>query len=171
MIKVYIKKIIIPKIKQRKKLNLQNLKLLALKILKVEAKPKSRSGWKERAPLNAEISITLVDNAYIRKLNAKYRGKNTPTDVIAFAISIPEKSSPRRACSAVFPINRDICGDFLGDIYISIEQAGMQVQKGETLQIELKRLLIHGVLHILGYKHSRKMKTREEYYLKWAVGL
>ena len=87
-----------------------------------------------------------MSNPYIRKLNTKYRKKNRPTDVIAFALPVEEKNS------------------LLGDIYISVEQANKQIQKGETLHLELKRLLIHGVLHILGYDHGKKMKAKEEYY-------
>ena len=137
MIKVHIKNITaIHGIKITEK-NLKSFKSFALTILK-----------KEKAPRNTETSITLVDNPYIRKLNAKYRRKNHPTDVIAFAFPVCEKDS------------------FMGDIYISVEQANQQIQKGETLQIELKRLLIHGILHILSYDHSKKMKEREKYYLK-----
>lgn len=53
----------------------------------------------------------------------------------------------------------------LADIYISIERAQQQAQQGETINTEIARLLIHGILHILGYEHSTQMFNKQEQYL------
>lgn len=129
---------------------LRKIKSLALKILKNQSGPAG-------LPDKVKIGITFIDNKYIKKLNAKYRNINKPTDVIAFRIdTTPSKSNI-----------------MLGDIYISVERASQQIEPGETLELELARLVIHGTLHILGYDHSNlpteqagKMKDLEKHYFK-----
>ena len=89
-------------------------------------------------PRTVEISIALVDDAAIRGLNARYRGKDTPTDVLSFAqeqeIALP--GVPK----------------LLGDVVISVDTAARQADAGgRSLDDELCQLAIHGVLHLLGY--------------------
>jgi probable rRNA maturation factor len=111
-----------------KKFPSRNFKAIALKILDL-----LKQG-------HAELSLVLVGNREIRKLNAKYRGKNYPTDVLSFPI--------------VNGVPSDV--SLLGDVVISVEKARQQAQEsGETLQEEMVRLLIHGILHLLGYDHER----------------
>ncbi|MDI6840895.1 MAG: rRNA maturation RNase YbeY [bacterium] len=101
----------------------------------------------EDAPTTIEVSVTLVGNSYIRRLNQKYRKVDSPTDVLAFGIEVPGKG-------------------FLGDVYISLDMAVKRACKNNTLcQLEVSRYLIHGILHLLGYKHDKQMKACEEYYL------
>jgi rRNA maturation RNase YbeY len=126
----------------------KQLKSLTLEIVKTEEK-----ALVPKLPSNIEIGITFVDNAQIKKLNAKYRKKNLPTDVIAFRMDAETSKKPNKKVA-------------LGDIYISVERASEQIIKGETLALELVHLLIHGVLHILGYDHSVKMRSKEKYYFK-----
>ncbi|MFA5032983.1 MAG: rRNA maturation RNase YbeY [bacterium] len=126
----------------------KQLKTLTAGIVKTEEKSLS-----PKLPSNIEIGITFVDNTQIKKLNAKYRKKNTPTDVIAFRID----------AEASKKLNKKVA---LGDIYISVERASEQIIKGETLALELAHLLIHGVLHVLGYDHGTKMSRKEKYYFK-----
>ena len=92
---------------------------------------------------NISINIILTDNKFIRSINKKYRKKNSPTDVISFAYR-----------DDLFPsIDSEI--EELGDIYISLEKAAEQsLDYGVSLKDELKRLLIHGILHLIGYDHE-----------------
>jgi probable rRNA maturation factor len=88
----------------------------------------------------AELSLALVGDREIRKLNAKYRKKDYATDVLSFstAKNLPE---PTR---------------LLGDVVISVDKARAQAkERGWTLKEELTTLLIHGVVHLLGYDHER----------------
>ena len=85
-----------------------------------------------------EISIALVDDAVIRELNANYRGMDAPTDVLSF---------PMEQDVAIPGIPR-----LLGDVVISIDTARRQAAAaGRNLDDELCHLVIHGVLHLLGY--------------------
>jgi probable rRNA maturation factor len=84
-----------------------------------------------------ELSLALVTNQEIHKLNRQYRGKNKPTDVLSFRLTDTLQPS------------------LLGDVVISIETAARQAQRrGHSLQEELQTLLIHGILHLLGYDHE-----------------
>jgi probable rRNA maturation factor len=92
---------------------------------------------------DAELSLVLVGNAEIRKLNARYRRKDYPTDVLSFPI---EGASARP-------------GRLLGDVVISVEKADEQAkERGRTRNEEIVTLLIHGVVHLLGYDHERSAK-------------
>jgi len=91
----------------------------------------------------AELSLALVDNREMQKLNARYRDKNEPTDVLAFP-----------AGKALLPGMQ-----VLGDVVISVEKAEEQARKRrKTLGQEIRTLLIHGVLHLLGYDHERSRR-------------
>ena len=101
------------------------------------------------------MSILLVDNLQIQELNRRWRNKDRPTDVLAFAQREGEKADPSD------PV--------LGDVVISVEQAKKQAQaQGHSLEKELDLLLIHGILHLLGYEHehggrqAKKMREKEK---------
>jgi probable rRNA maturation factor len=104
----------------------------------------------------AELSIVLVSDPQIRKLNKLYRNKDKPTDVLSF------------------PIGEKVNGWLiLGDIVISVDTAKRQAQElGHSLEEELKRLLVHGLVHLLGYDHElggeeeKKFFELEEFVLK-----
>jgi len=107
--------------------------------------------------VNVSVSVILTTNKIIHEINREYRGKDTPTDVISFAY----RDEP-------FPSPENIVEE-LGDVYISLEKADEQAVEYEvTLQAEVKRLLIHGILHLLGYDHEtspedeKKMQDLEE---------
>jgi probable rRNA maturation factor len=93
---------------------------------------------------NAFITIIVTDDAYIMNMNREFRGLNEPTDVISFSnreIPFPE----------IDPSQEEI-----GDIYISLERAEHQsIEYRETLLDEVKRLIIHGILHLIGFDHER----------------
>ncbi len=106
---------------------------------------------------NENITVVLCGNRLIKKLNREYLSKNSPTDVISFPIH---------------EIVED--GKYLGDIAISIPYALKSAkERGETLEDELKILIIHGVLHLLGWDHendSGEMKKEENKLKKIILG-
>ena len=88
---------------------------------------------------DVELSILLCDDAFIHPLNRDYRGKDKPTDVLSFAMR--EEGDPND------PV--------LGDVIISIERAQEQaLERGHPIGVELALLLVHGILHLLGYDHE-----------------
>ncbi len=101
----------------------------------------------------------------MRRLNRLYRRKDRTTDVLAFPIrQHPARSAPR----ALRPVPR-----LLGDVVISLPQAERQAARaGHALDHELTVLVIHGLLHLLGYDHERsardaaRMSRRESLVLR-----
>ena len=92
--------------------------------------------------VDAELSVALVGDAEMQRLNRDYRGVDQPTDVLAFAMREGEGG-------AVHP-------DMLGDVVISVDTAARQADaRGARLADEARVLLTHGVLHLLGYDHER----------------
>ena len=107
----------------------------------------------------AEISVTFVDNAEIQTLNAQYRGKDMPTDVLSFPLGENGK----------YDVDQDTGACLLGDIVISMEKAMEQAELyGHPLQREVAYLTVHSMLHLLGYDHEQgglaavKMREKEE---------
>ena len=91
------------------------------------------------------ISVSLVDNEFIHKMNKEYRGIDRPTDVISFAFLDNEDRQ------SAYQGKEPVC---LGDIYISIDKAIEQAKEyGHPLKRELSFLFVHGLLHLLGYDH------------------
>jgi probable rRNA maturation factor len=91
----------------------------------------------------AELSLVLIGNAEMQKLNARYRRKGYPTDVLSFPIDGPVAAETR----------------LLGDVIISVEKAAQQAkEQRHTLDREMVLLLIHGIVHLLGYDHERSAK-------------
>ncbi len=102
----------------------------------------------------AELSVALVDDATIHALNRDYRGKDKPTDVLAFAM---EEGEPTPAPRGAGPAPR-----VLGDVIVSIDTAGKQARKRRrALLDEVTMLLAHGLLHLLGYDHETDEEERE----------
>lgn len=91
------------------------------------------------------LSVTLVDNETIHKINREYRQIDRPTDVISFAFQDGENREE------LYRDNKIVC---LGDIYISYEKAEEQaLEYGHSIKRELSFLFVHGLLHLLGYDH------------------
>ena len=92
-------------------------------------------------PTNATgVSIVLAGDARVRRLNRNFRGKDRNTDVLSFpsgGAELPDGTRP------------------LGEIVISVAQAARQAEAaGHSLAVELRLLVIHGYLHLLGYDHE-----------------
>jgi probable rRNA maturation factor len=90
---------------------------------------------------DAELSILLVDDPEIEKLNGEYLGRRGPTNVIAF---------PMR--EGGFP---EITPQLLGDVVISIDTAAREALEADIpFETRFMQLLVHGILHLLGYDHE-----------------
>jgi probable rRNA maturation factor len=96
---------------------------------------------------SAELSVCLVEDDTIEALNAAHRGKRRPTDVLSFSLIEGSHAQFRRG--------------LLGDVVIGVETAARQASaQGRDLNDEIARLLIHGVLHLLGHDHVRAAEAR-----------
>lgn len=128
------------------------------------ASGRSKLPWAERIPspqtlrrflseaqeavrLRGEVTVLLTTDATLCDLNARFRGKNKPTDVLSFPASNMVQSREK------------------GDLAISVETARRQAAAiGHSLGIELKILILHGLLHLAGYDHevdAGQMERRE----------
>ena len=113
----------------------------------------------EKFEESAEISVTFVDNAQIAELNAQYRSKPQPTDVLSFPLGE----------NGVYDRNPETGAVLLGDIVISLERAMEQAALyGHSLQREVAFLTVHSMFHLLGYDHEAggleavRMREKEE---------
>ena len=96
---------------------------------------------------SSELSVALVDDREIRKLNGEWRGKKRSTDVLSFSLLEGEGNLHR--------------GRLLGDVVISVETAARQAaRRHRGLDEEIARLLIHGLLHILGHDHEDPQEAK-----------
>lgn len=106
-----------------------------------------------------EVGIALTDNRKIRELNRKYRKVDRATDVIAFPLEDPRPSLPPQPA----PLGRRGGfkeGELLGDVVISLERARSQAREYKhSRERELAILIIHGLLHLLGYDHGKKREA------------
>jgi probable rRNA maturation factor len=108
-----------------------------------------------------EISVLFTDDNFIRSLNNKYRGIDKPTDVLSFSLQEGAVKSLK--------IESNI---LLGDIIISVETAQRQADTlNHSMEKELTVLLIHGLLHLIGYDHKKDkdykiMQEKESEILK-----
>lgn len=114
---------------------------------------------------NYEVSVLLTDNEEIRSLNKKYRNVDNATDVLSFPLFEENDDSEE---PLYFNETEEI---ILGDIIISVEKALEQSEDfGHSFLRELSYLLVHGILHLLGYDHETKedkkaMRLMEEQIL------
>ena len=104
----------------------------ALSLVKGALNPDGDIEWDEEI----ELSVVLSSDTYIRGLNCDWRGKDAATDVLSFP-------------------QGDGAGRLLGDLVISIETAERQAaERRHSLQTEMRVLMVHGLLHLLGYDHE-----------------
>ncbi len=103
---------------------------------------------------HAELTVSLVDDGEIHQLNRDYRGMDRSTDVLAFAL----REGPRVPGDTVL----------LGDVVISLQTAARQARERRvSVAAAARMLLVHGILHLLGYDHersaaeARRMRAKE----------
>ena len=103
---------------------------------------------------SSQVNLIIIDDGRMQQLNHQYRQKDQTTDVLSFNIDDPEESD-----------------SVLGEVYISLPVATRQASEyGTSLTDEIRRLFVHGLLHLLGYDHQEKtdapkMLLAEEKYL------
>ncbi|PKQ15927.1 MAG: rRNA maturation RNase YbeY [Actinobacteria bacterium HGW-Actinobacteria-7] len=115
---------------------------------------------REDAPEAIELSIAIVEVEEMAQLNFDYRGKEGPTDVLSFECDDP--------CAVVGPDESVTLGDVVIAPAIAESQAA---EYGHTVEEELNLLLVHGILHLLGYDHiedvdAQVMQARERVLLE-----
>jgi rRNA maturation RNase YbeY len=111
-----------------------------------------------------ELSLVLTGDAPIRELNRSFRGKDRSTDVLSF----PQLDNCAEARPEHVAAHDEVMPAVLGDVVISVDTALRHAERlGVTPESRLRSLLIHGVLHLLGYDHeksraeARRMFARE----------
>lgn len=112
-------------------------------------------------PNGFEVAICLVSDAEMARLNKTYRGKQGPTDVLSFPADVA-------------PAFRRASSKSLGDIAIAPMVARRNAKRyGRTLADELRILILHGLLHLMGYDHDtdRGQMERREHSLRRRLGL
>ena len=133
------------------------------------------------AAAGASVTVCLVTNRAIARWNLRYRGKRKPTDVLSFPLSDEKAArgrrrsgSARRMAGGRSPAgeaarekySRAYAGEYLGDLAIAPEVARRNAARyGRPLEMELRVLILHGVLHLLGYDHETdngRMDRREQ---------
>ncbi len=103
-----------------------------------------------------EISILFTDNTEIEKLNNTFRGYQKPTNVLSFPML--EISDDNNKDTKILPGTK-----LLGDVVISVETAIFEADQAKiTLEQRISQLLIHGILHLIGYDHEKG----EDHFIK-----
>jgi len=121
----------------------------------------------DHAREGADVSIVFADDEFVRALNARYRGKDRPTDVLAFPM--PGEGPAARVAGADGP------EPILGDVVISTDRAAAQARRfRRTEGREILKLVSHGVLHLLGHDHVKTtyraaMRKLENSYVREAA--
>lgn len=129
------------------------------------------------SPRPVEVSLVLCGDDHIAELNAEWRGVQGPTDVLSFALQEDEEADDQMDVTAEAS-ETEYPNLVLGDVVISLQTAERQAQeRGHSLVSEVRILLVHGVLHLLGYDHeagaegAREMAAEERRVLRalgWA---
>jgi len=95
----------------------------------------------------SELSIVFSDDAHVGALNAQWRGKDKPTNVLSFP---------------AFPTIRGVLPPMLGDVVLAAETVGREAAvEGKPLEHHISHLVIHGVLHLLGFDHLNDREADE----------
>lgn len=129
----------------------------------------------EDVDIECEVSVVLVDNEEIKKINGEFRNIEKETDVLSFPML---EYPPGKVFREVFgeekfdEIDLDDGSLVLGDMALSLEKVKEQsVEYGHSFNRELAYLTVHSILHLLGYDHMEEreknlMRQREEYILE-----
>lgn len=125
----------------------------------------------EGVEVDCEVSVLLVDNEEIREINREHRNIDKETDVLSFPILDYPKGKVYKEVYSNFKFDKTFLdGDnlVLGDIVLSLEKAKEQSEEyGHSFEREALYLIVHSVLHLLGYDHMEEeekkiMRAREE---------
>jgi probable rRNA maturation factor len=119
-----------------------------------------------------QLSVVLVSNKAIRKVNRQWRDQDKPTDVLSFPLELTPppflrtRTSPGAKATSQADLDFDPVGEcdqwLVGEVIISLDRASEQAQDyGHSLERELSFLFVHGVLHVLGFDHVTKEEEKE----------
>jgi probable rRNA maturation factor len=109
-------------------------------------------------PSRAEVGITLADDAFQRLLNERYRGRATSTNVLAF---------PAWPLSAPLPVGAPL---LLGDLVLAFETVAFEARdQGKAFADHFRHLVVHGVLHLLGWDHESEAAAAKMEILETAI--
>ncbi|WP_267202187.1 rRNA maturation RNase YbeY [Limosilactobacillus kribbianus] len=112
---------------------------------------------------STEMSVTLMNNPAIKKLNAEYRNVDRATDVLSFAAEESGDETPiimDPELAAELPVN-------LGDLFISVDKVAEQAKfLGHSTERELGFLVVHGFLHLNGYDHVQPEDEKKMFSLQ-----
>lgn len=102
----------------------------------------------------SDLSVVLCDNAFIQDLNRQWRKKDAPTDVLSFAAATPDEIQRHRKNPDAFPL-------VLGDVVISLDIVHERVGDEPAAEMqEITRLLVHGIVHLMGYDHEEDTQAQ-----------
>ena len=113
----------------------------------------------------SELGLVIVGQERVKQLNLSYLGRDEPTDVLAFSM-LPEPSTAKEANFPPFVLPPDSISH-LGEVIICYPQAVIQAaERQHPVRKEIAILIIHGILHLLGYDHDQpepeqQMRTKE----------
>jgi probable rRNA maturation factor len=144
--KTRLKKIAVGNIHPTRRIKKKEIEDIVYRVLKSEG-------------IKLPVDVIFVDDDFIKKINRKFTKRRKTTDVLSFGM--------REG------INAGLDYPSLGDIYVSLDQAKRQAREyGISLKKEASRLVIHGLLHLLGFDHKNKkqakmMEEKETAYLNW----
>ncbi len=110
------------------------------------------------SPRRVELGVTLTDNARQQQLNHRYRGESAPTNVLAFPAWEPGVQVP---CGA--PL-------LLGDVVLAFETVAREaVDQGKAFADHFRHLVVHGILHLLGWDHQSEAEAAEMEVLETSI--
>ena len=122
------------------------------------------------ASADAELGLVITSQERVQELNRSYLGKDKPTDVLAFAMLPAEEKPESESLLFIAPPNGVL---HLGEVIISYPQAVIQAdERQHSIKREIAILIIHGVLHLLGYEDDKpepkqQMTAREREILSY----
>jgi len=109
----------------------------------------------EGLPVLSGVSVVIADNSKLQELNNQFLGIDAPTDVLSFPSD---------------EIDPDTGEPYLGDIILSLPKAQTQADEaGHSLEAETQLLIVHGMLHLLGYDHGEDSEKREMWEHQTAI--
>jgi probable rRNA maturation factor len=116
------------------------------------------------APRADSLAVRFVSDREMRRLNRTYRHRDRPTDVLSF----PGDAQPGEAAPTPVPMPAAAQPAHLGDVAVSVPTARRQaVELGHSVEKELRTLLLHGILHCLGYDHETDDDTMDREERRW----
>lgn len=109
----------------------------------------------EAISASVEVSVVYAHDSFVQDLNATYRGKNKPTNILSFA-----EYQDRKAVLSVLRSGKEAI--YLGDMALAYETIAKEaIQQGKPLQAHVTHLLVHGLLHLLGYDHEKEKEAEQ----------